>query len=393
MTIDKTKSVNIKIQRESLLKALRFVQKIVPNNPQLPILSSLLLKLDKGKLSLSSTDLYFGIQSRVVTTTLEKLSIAIPGHVFKDMVNSLKSETLEIILEKDRMKMKANGSIVSIPIQDPKDYPEFPEIVTKKMELSKEVMARIEKFVCFAAGVDQARPILTTLLIKLTKKGLTAVATDGFRLAVLDLPEVKGKEEDEEILIPSRYFSEVFKIAEQSDIEKITIYSEEELKQLRFEVGESDIYVRLIEGEYPPYEKIIPETFSVSIVFDGERFSQELKRAAILAKEASNIVTIKSEEISSTENQKKGNTNSSSQIIIESNSLSKGSYTGKLPLLSSINESIEISFNVNYLLDFLSSCKPGVVEMKFNDSLKPAMFSIDERDNFRYIVMPFRVNQ
>lgn len=393
MTVNKVKSINIKIQRESLLKALRFVQKIVPSNPQLPILSSLLLKLDKRKLLLSSTDLYFGVQSRVFTTTKEELSIAIPGHIFKDMVNSLKSETLEIILENDRMKMKANGSVVSIPIQDPKDYPEFPEIVTKKMELTKEVMARIEKFVCFAAGIDQARPILTTLLIKLTKNGLTAVATDGFRLSVLELPEVKGEGPDEEILIPSRYFSEVFKIAEQSEVEKITIYSEEELKQLRFEVGESDIYVRLIEGEYPPYEKIIPENFSVSLTFDGEKFFQELKRAAILAKEASNIVTIKSADLSPVDNQDKENDSLISQIIIESNSLSKGSYVGSLPLLTNISESIEIAFNVNYLLDFLSSCKPGVVEMKFNDSLKPAMFTVDEKDNFRYIVMPFRVNQ
>jgi len=388
MLENKTKLLKIKIQRESLLKALRFVQKIVPSNPQLPILSSLLFKLEKGKLLLSSTDLYFGIQSRVATTTNEEVEVAIPGHIFKEMVNSLKSETLEIVLESDRMKMKANGSVVSIPVQNPQDYPEFPEIKKKKIELTRDVMSKIEKFVCFAAGVDQARPILTTLLIKLNKDGLKAVATDGFRLTVLDIPEAKG-ETDEEILIPSRYFSEVFSIAEQSDVEKVIIYSEEELKQLRFEVGESDVYVRLIEGEYPPYEKIIPENFSVSLVIDGEKFHQELKRAAILAKEASNIITIKSDN-TSLENDKN---QKATQLIIESKSLSRGSYLGKIPLLTDVSEDIQISFNVNYLLDFLNSCKPGVVEMKFNDSLKPAMFAVDEEDNFKYIVMPFRVNQ
>ncbi len=381
----------IKLQRESLLKALRFVQKIVPNNPQLPILSSVLLKLEKGKLLLSSTDLYFGIQSRVITSAKEELNAAIPGHVFKDIVNSLKSETLDIVIEEGKMKINSNGSTALIPIQDPKDYPDFPKIDSKKMVLDLDTMSKIDKFVCFAAGIDQARPILTTLLIKLTNKGLKAVATDGFRLAILDLPNVVSESKsEEEILVPSRYFSEVYKIALQSEVEKITIFAEEELKQLRFEVGESDVYVRLVEGEYPPYEKIVPESFLMSISFDGEGFQEELKRAAILAKEASNIVVVKNESLSDKNSEIKQDY---SNIEIESNSMSKGSYVGKLPLLANASDFFQIAFNVNYILDFLNSCKPGIVEMRLNDSLKPAMFLINGNDSFKYIVMPFRVNQ
>lgn len=384
-----TKKTNntIKLQRDSLQAALRFTQKVVSSNPQLPILSSILFSLKDKTLTLSSTDLYFGIQSSVTTTSNQDAVFAVPGSIFKDMVNSFESEVVEIEVNDSKILVKADGSTATIPTQSPRDYPDFPQINKEKIFLPVDVLREIDDFVCFAAGTDQARPILTTLLIKMGKKKLEAVATDGFRLATLEFKQFKADSESE-ILVPAKYLSEVRNIAEQADVEGITIFAEDELKQLRFEVGQSNIYVRLIEGDFPPYEKIIPANPTITASLDGESLKKELKRASILAREVSNIVEL---EIGGEVGEdRKGN--NLENLIIRANSANQGRYEGVCPLLRKVDKSLPIAFNSNYLLDFLTHCKPESLDICVSDSLKPAMIKMSQKKNYQYVVMPFRVS-
>ena len=165
---------------------------------------------------------------------------------------------------------------------------------------------------------------------------------------------------------------------------------EEDLKQLRFEVGDSDVYVRLIEGEYPPYEKIIPHQFETTVSVDGETFLQELKRASIVAREASEVIQILTEEDNGSEG---GGDKISRNLTIKATSASTGSYKGTCPLIQETGNTFEIAFKASYLIEFVKSCEPEVVEIQVNDSLKPAMFRIQGVKGFLYVVMPFRLNQ
>lgn len=369
--------MKIKILQQNLKTSLNFLQKVIPSKPQLPILSSIYFYLNQGKLTLAATDLYLGVRTSNSVSSDKNLEIVVPGDTFKDMIYSFSPG--ELVLEKKdgALLVNSNQSQVKIPVQSAQDYPDFPEVEGDEYRLNKETMDRINQLVTFAASSDQARPVLTAILLNFTQQGLEVVATDGFRLSWLELPEIKV-EEPKALLVPVKAFSEVFRIMSQAEAEEAVLQVAEELKQIKFSVKESEIFIRLIEGDYPPYQKIMPAEFETEIQIDGEELRQELKRAHIMAKEASNIVRL---EIAD------------GQMGIESSAASVGKYQGKIEIKNKKQAENSIAFNVNYLLDFLNSVKPETIHFKMNESLKPAQFQVDDITDFKYVVMPFRVNE
>ncbi len=380
--------ITFTLQKDELLKALKFVYKSLPSNPQLPILSSILLSLKDGSLSLSSTDLYFGIQSKIATSSKEDLVIAVPGALFKEVILSLDDDLINFLVKEGSIIIKSNGGVVKIPTQDPIEFPDFPTISTKKLSLCISVIKEIEEFVCFAAGVDQARPILTTLLLKVNDNTLTAVSTDGFRLSVLELKNVQnstdGESNDQEILIPAKYFSEIYQIALTYQVEKVQIFVDNSLKQLKVKVGNNDVYIRQIDGEYPPYQKIIPDdsSFISKVEVDKKQLLKEVKRAAIFSKQDSGVVSLGIEK-----------SGREGKVIVESVSSSRGSYKGVVLTENSSGDEVKTAFNSDYLKDFLSIDEKESASIQIIEELKPAVFKIVGKENLKYIIMPFRVNQ
>lgn len=370
--------MKFKLDLSSLQKSIKNIAKVVPSNPQLPILSSILFEFKKNKLTLSATDLYLGIRMSIPTDNEEEISVAVPGIMFKDIVNSLNSDELTLNINEKSMKVVAGTSEIDLPISKPGEYPDFPSIDGDEVELSSEKIEEIDNLVSFSASRDQVRPILTTILFNFHKEGLEVAATDGFRLAVLNFDQLKFKKQ-QKILVPIQAFEEVCRIVDQTEAGKVKIQISEELKQIKVMVDQNEIFIRLIEGDYPPYKKIIPESFKTKLEIPGLELEQEFKKAAIIAREASNIVQIKTDK---------------KDLVIKSITSAFGEYTGRIPVSKSgksLNE-IEVAFDVRYLLDFFSSVKPELVNICVNESLKPVAFNLLNRDDFTYVVMPFRVN-
>jgi DNA polymerase-3 subunit beta len=370
-------AMKLSLDLPALQSALKFIQKAIPANPQLPILSSINLKLKNSKLTLAATDLYLGIRATVSVDSKKELNLVIPGDTFKDLINSFSADEVEFEVDEKQLRASLNQSQIKIPIQDAQDYPDFPEVDGQTLTISSEILEEIRSLVSFAPSTDQARPILTAIMLNFSPDGLTAVGTDGFRLAMLNYPDVTTKTE-QQLLVPTRAFTEICRIANQIQEEKINLQISPELKQVKFDIGDCEIFVRLIEGDYPPYKKIIPEGFEFRIDLNGEELKKELQRAFVLAKEASNIIKFEID---------------SDQLTIISSSPSYGEYQGKIAIKNSAKEKKEIAFNANYLLDFLNNVKPEEVEFAMSESLKPAQFTIKGIENFLYIVMPFRVQE
>jgi len=368
--------MKITLNLESLQTALKLIQKAIPSNPQLPILSSIHLKLEKSQLTLSATDLYLGIKASIPTESTESVEVAIPGETFRDFINSFSGDEIIMDVQTAQITLTSGQSQVKIPIQKTKDYPDFPEINGDSIPLSTSFLEEVKNLVSFAASIDQARPVLTAILLNFTDSGLEVVGTDGFRLALLNYPDII--QQPRQLLIPVKAFNEVCRIAIQTKAEFVDLQVSTELKQLKFNLANNEVFVRLIEGDYPPYQKIIPDGFTSKISLDGETLKKELQRAFVLARESSNIVKLSLE---------------SDSLTINSISPAYGEYQGKILLPTENKELNEIAFNTTYLLDFLNSVKPGTLFFEMNESLKPAMFTIDGRLNFKYMVMPFRVNE
>ena len=361
------------VLQENLKTALGNLQKAIPSKPQLPILSSVYLKTEKGSITLAATDLYLGVRSTIPAEVKEAGSLVIPGEIFKNLVFSLPAGEINIEQKGASLIIEHENSKSSLPYQSAEEYPQFPEVKGDQFPLPTAMLKKIEQYVSFAAAIDQTRPVLASLLFSFTNKGLDVVGTDGFRLATFHTEDkVEGLEQD--ILIPVKSLSEVFRLVSQTDAEYVDFKVAHELKQVLFVVDGVEIYIRLIEGEYPPYQKIVPPEFAYTLELDWQELASQVKRAFLFSRDSSNIIKLEIEN---------------DKLFIKASSPARGEYQGELSI-SYKGEPLEISFNAIYLLDFLNTRRDGELVFSMNESLKPAAFKIKEESGYLYIVMPFR---
>lgn len=368
--------MKIKIAKQNLETILNSLSRIISSKPQLPILSCLLFEAKNGKISLFATDLNLGIKSNVFGEVVEEGSVSIPAKLFLEVIKSLSSGEIEITLKDLSLEIKSGKSKTSLQCQSGEDFPVFPSLPALTSEIDSQKLQIIEKYVSFSTSLDQTRVVLTTLLFRKKDDGVQVVGTDGFRLSVLSFKEeiIKGFEE---FLITNKAFNEVVRLSEQQGSEKVLFEVSSELKQVFFKVGESEVFVRLIETSFPPFEKIIPPDFETVISFDGDEFESTLRQATIFARETSNIVTLDISEKS---------------LKISAAASSRGDFEGEVPVENVKGLSGKVSFNVKYLQDFLKNVKPKQIWMGMNDSLKPVMFKESDNEHYEYVVMPFRLN-
>lgn len=371
--------MKIKVLQENLNQSLSYLQKAIPSKPQLPILASVLIQVKENQCTLMATDLYLGAKANVQVETDETGSIVVPGKEFREIIASLPPGILTLEYAEGTLKIKSKSTKTSLQCHNPEEYPQFPLVEGDEYALSKEYLEKIEHYVSFSASTDQARPVLTAVLFSFNGEGFKAVSTDGFRLAMIQLGDENGNKEigDGQLLVPSKALGEAFRIMNQVGVDEVRFKVSEELKQVFFSIGDVEIYVRLIEGNYPPYEKIVPTSLTTEVSFDTEELVDNIKRATIFARETSNIVKFNFSE--------KG-------IILSAASPSLGTFTGDLNQANMRGGEAEIAFNARYLIDFLQAVDSDTVEFGMTDGLKPAVFSTKNLPSYKYIVMPFKVN-
>lgn len=368
--------MKLTVLQENLKNALSYLQKVVPTKPQITILSSILIEVIENKIKLSATDLYLGIKTEVLAEVEEIGKIAVNGELLKNVINSLDKGKISLSLEGNTLVIKQNKAVSKITIQSTEEFPEFPGVEGSKIQLVTKDLNVIQELVAFCASLDQSRPVLTSLLFKFLGNKLEIVATDGFRLANL-VVERENFDLDESFMMSAKAFNELCRLLKQTNSETVDVIIAQDIKQLLLRFSHVEMYVRLIEGDFPPYEKIIPPEFLLKIEFLSEDFLTELKRAAIFSRDASNIIQLKISDQS---------------MGIHAHSPAIGDYSGEIAIENATNQSGEIAFNVTYLIDFISAVKAEKLIFSMNESLKPAMFQDPTLDRYFYIAMPFRVN-
>lgn len=379
--------MKINALQENLKQQLDYLQKVIPNKPQLPILSSIFLKTQDSRLVLAATDLYLGIRSSLVVEVKEKGSLVVDGDTFRSIINSLPPGKISLELVDSVLNISQEKTKIKLSCQAADEYPKFPKVVGKSFSLKTIDLEKIHNLVVFASSNDQTRPVLTSLLMSFSNKGLKVIGTDGFRLASIVFNKLSFPF-NRDLLVPAKALSELLRIAKQGEAEEVEIIVDDELKQLLFKVGQVDFFVRLIEGDFPPYQKIIPPTFKISIDIESADFLSQLKRAQIFARETSNIVRLAFKH-----------NDEGSFIIIKAISPSYGEYVGEAPIeiKSDLSKEeiaeMQIAFNALYLIDFINAVNAEKISIALNESLKPARFMGKGNNDYFYISMPFRVNE
>jgi DNA polymerase-3 subunit beta len=372
--------ISFRTTQSSLQQALSAVQRVVPSKPQLPILGSILCEVSDELVTFYATDLYTGIAAKISATQTNNGRFTIPARALRELVQNLQQGEVVCEYADTTLTLVSGSTKATIQCQNADEYPPFPQVEGKKIVVSSEILDSIVKYVAFSASLDPTRPILTSVNVVLSDE-VVVVATDGFRLSILSLGSVLTEgNEHSALLIPAKSLLEIDRLVQQAGVTEVSWTISLEQKQILFEVNDMLIFIRLIEGEFPPYQKIIPPSFLYKIHFDTAELTAALKRASTFAKESSNIIRLEVLE---------------GVVSVKAVSPTLGEFNETLQhatLPTPPVEMVTIACNSRYIQDVLSVAKEEEVVLSFNESLKPIQLTISSITGFTYIVMPFKVS-
>lgn len=365
--------MHLEILQSNLSSALKKASRFLSTKPQLPILSCFFIEASDKGIWLVATDLQIGMRQEIQGEVKVPGSCVIPAKVIHDLVSTL-SGKIELTLNDLSLTVKTaqvKSIINTFPVQD---YPPFPAAEGKSVDVPVEFFTKTVNLVTFAASRDETRPILTSVLFELGEK-TKVVSTDGYRLSVLQ-SDISFSEK-QTLLFPAKAIEEITKVI-QSEAEKIIQISfSEGAKQVFFALPHSQFVLRTLEGDFPIYQKIIPETFTTEIRMDADEFEHNIKSAMIFSNEGSNIVQI---EVTP------------DQVEVSAKSSLLGEYQSSLKAKVNVDDPLKIAFNGKYLMEFLQKISGKECVLYCNDPLKPARLSSSDHPDLTYIVMPFRLN-
>lgn len=364
---------------ENIEKKIVFVNHAISNRAQLPILLNFLLIAKKGKLFISATDLEIGIEISVPANIEEEGGTTVPAKTFLDLLSNIPKGKV-VIFTKEKNLILESGKIKTVFQTISQE--EFPKIYEEKGEKRAVIRkATIEKEfskVVFAASQDSGRPALSGVLIKKEKNrenGVVLVATDGYRLSLkreTSVVEEGGALEETSLLVPARIIKELISI---KDGERVELFSSKKNNQILFFQEDIVLTGRLIEAEFPNYEKIIPTDFSTRAIIEKSDLQAAVRTCSVFARETTNIIkfSLKKDE-----------------MIISANAPSIGeSIMGVEAKME--GEENEIAFNARYLLEFLSNVGGENIVFEMSGPLNPGVFKIEKDDTFLHIIMPIRI--
>lgn len=380
--------MKVLIPQNELIKTLMVSSRSLLNKANLPILSNVLLNATSNKMEIITTNLETATKAVVGCKVEAEGRVTVPGRAFWEYVSQLPS--MDVVIEKlgEEVVLSTKGYKARFATLPPEEFPAIPKISGGK-SLKVEVGGFLEGAarVAFSAAQDESRPILTGVLCEISKKGMTMVATDGYRLSY-HVVQIEGGEPlvGVKIVVPAKTIIEVSKIigevCAEEEGRKVSIVVADNLSQVNFGIGDVEFTSRLIEGEFPGWQKIIPSTFASKAIITKQDFINVVKAASIFARESGSIVRLKIDPSKSAGAGTLGVSAATAQV---------GSSDAEV-VVRLEGKGGEIAFNFRYLLDALSVIDGEEVVFEMNESLNPGRLTPPEgKDKFFHIIMPVRL--
>lgn len=364
--------MKLSLLQSDLNSALQILQKAVPSRSILPVLSGILFKIEEGYLDLYSTDLEISVKYRLNIDAKGEDSAVLPARLLGDIVKSLPDLEVDIEIDENsgNAKLTCGQAAFNIKTYPVEDFPKFPDLeVDKSITVDCKNLSYAIRQVVKSVSRDETRPVLCGMLLTFNKGRLTMVSTDSYRLAVNEMSVSSSVDDGTKVIVPARCMDEVSRICSDENIE-IGLAK----NQIYFNTGEVIIVSRLIEGNFPNYQQLLPENCELRVKVAKDKFMSALKRVSLLAQ---NNALIK--------------------IKIEKENLQMSAVTADIgSAIENVDVQVdgtgmEIAFNANYLIDGLNSISEEEVLLELNNPLKPGILRPVEAQNFIYLVMPVRI--
>lgn len=364
--------MKIQITQSNLNKALSLLSRVASTRTPLPILSNILLKAAGGKLELAATNLEVALTHQASGKIDEEGSVAVPARLLHDFVAQLpKDLTVDLVFEENRLFVKAGAYSSHVQGSNAEDFPALPTINTGEvLHLDAQMLkSSLEKTMLAASG-DETRPVLGGVYFHTVEGRLFVAATDGYRLAEASLGDVNGTVS---AIVPAPALQDALKIIQENPGEEISVQFGE--GQFGLKAGDSQLVSRLIEGQYPEYRQLIPESSDISMKVSRSELLTAAKLAGLFARESGGSITLKVSE-------------TDSELVVKSVASQVGDNSSAIK--AEVSGSGEVVLNVRYLTDALNAFESDSLNFRFSGSISPCVLTSESQPDYQHIVMPLK---
>jgi DNA polymerase III subunit beta len=368
--------VKISLERDALFAQLQTVSRVASTRSAIQALSGVQLSATSSGCELRATDMDVGLRVPLEAEVAREGTVVLPARLILDVVRSLPADHISVELrsaEQD-VEVVAGNATFHIRILRGDDFPPFPEPdPDSSVELPADAFVSTALKVAGSASRDETRPVLTGILVSASDRELRMVATDSYRLSVkettLDAPLTSGFE----VNVPARALQELARLVSHDQDEPLSVSVRQ--NQVLFTLGRVVLSSRLIDGQFPNYRQLLPETFEHELRLAGPELTEVVRRISLLAQKNAPLRLAFAE----------------GELTVSAQTPDVGEARESMPVAFT-GEPLEIGFNPEFLRAGLEAIDEGDVLLKLISPLRPGLIESGDESRFRYLIMPIRLN-
>ncbi len=365
--------MKFRCERDTLADALASAQRAVASRTgAMPVLSGLRVAVVQGGVEFVGSDLELTIRARVPADTDGEGMAVVPARLFSEIVHKLDSGTVSVELGDDSARIEGGRFSTTLRTLAAAEFPRLTPLAESGVRVDARAFADALRQVVPAASKDDARPILTGVLLAAAGGGLRLVATDSYRLALRNLEGVSMLEEGQKVLVAARGLGEVQRLLSGGEIE--VVLGE---REVLFRVGETEVTTRLIEGEFPNYQQLVPSGYPNRLTVSRDALQSAVNRVRLVGQRSDTApirLAMTNDELE---------LSAIAQDVGEAHESLEAKYEGS---------ELTVAFNSQFLLDGIEATATPDVVIESIDPLKPAVLRATDDTDFLYLLMPVRIS-
>jgi DNA polymerase-3 subunit beta len=367
--------------QENLSKGLSNVGRAVATTTTLPITKNILIATDDSRLKMVATNLEMAISCWVGAKVEAEGAITLPARILTEFINSLPNEKVDLTLNQRTLQLKSGRFEAKINGIEASDFPPIPQVtdgISTKIEA--EVLHQAITQVSFAAATEESRPVLTGVQMEFDESKLTLAAADGFRLAVYTAATLESVKEKTAVIVPARALNELNRFLADGE-EQIEIVINKQKSQALFKLKNIEMVSQLIQGNFPNYSQLIPQSYESRAVIEVADFLRATRMASVFARDGSGIVRLIVTP---------GGEATAGKIAISARAEEIGENVGEIDAMID-GKDAKIAFNARYLSDVLGVIRQKQVALETTTPSSPGVLRPVGIDNYVHVVMPMFV--
>ena len=373
--------------QENLNKGLTVVGKAAATRPTLPVLSHVLLVAERSQIKLAATDLEVSLICRIGAKVEEEGAITLPVRLIADLVGALENERINIVRNNGSLALRCQRNEASVNGIDADEFPILPSIEgEREMSLNPELLRTMVSRAVVAAATDEARPVLTGVLVCFDGSALTMAAADGFRMSVVTAKLPEPVPEPLTVLVPAKAMRELLRVA-RNEKQPIRMCVPSENAQVLFHLEGNagahegvfgiDLVSQLLEGSFVNYRQIVPKSHNTRIVLDTSTFLKAAKTANIFARDGAHVIRMDVQP---------------KKVVITGGSAEMGDT--EIELDATVEGGpITVKFNATFLLEALSVMGSERVIVELSSPASPVVLRPEGDEDFTHVIMPITVQR